>query len=107
MGVDPTAAETPRRNTPGEARLVLASASPRRADLLAAAGISFAISPADVDESRRPGEPAEDYVRRLSHDKAEAIVRAGEARAVLGADTVVVVGQDVLGKPTDLDDARR
>lgn len=65
------------------------------------------MSPADVDESRRPGEHAEDYVRRLSRDKAYAIVQRGDARAVLGADTVVVVDQEVLGKPADLGDARR
>jgi septum formation protein len=107
MNSDPTAAEPSARHTQPDARLVLASASPRRADLLAAAGIPFVIRPADVDESQRPGERADDYVRRRSRDKADAIVRLGDARAVLGADTVVVVDEALLGKPVDDDDARR
>src|SRR5690349_10132621 len=107
MKSDPTAAEASGRHTAADARLVLASASPRRADLLAAAGIPFMIRPADVDESQRPGEHAADYVRRLSRDKADAIVRLGDARAVLGADTVVVVDGALFGKPVDDDDARR
>jgi septum formation protein len=87
--------------------IVLASASPRRADLLEAAGIPFEIAPADVDETPGKGERAEPYVERLSREKADAVVRRGESRAVLGADTVVVVDEIILGKPVDLDDARR
>ena len=87
--------------------IVLASASPRRADLLEAAGIPFEIAPADVDETPGKGECPEPYVERLSREKADAVVRRGESRAVLGADTVVVVDEIILGKPVDLDDARR
>jgi septum formation protein len=89
------------------APLVLASASPRRADLLRAAGIAFVTVPAHLDESRYAGEQADAYVRRLAWAKAAAIVTAGESRAVLGADTVVLVDDRVLGKPEDAGDARR
>jgi septum formation protein len=110
MTVDPTAADRPARraeeNTARHA-LVLASASPRRADLLAAADIPFEVAPADVDETPRPGERPGPYVERLAREKADAIIRRGERRAVLGADTVVVIDDVILGKPIDLDDARR
>jgi septum formation protein len=100
-------------------RLVLASASPRRADLLRAAGFAFEIVPADVDESPRDGESPREYVRRLATAKAEAtwasVVtrwadRGAESPAlqeliVLGADTAVVVDGEVLGKPDDDSDA--
>jgi septum formation protein len=87
--------------------LVLASASPRRVELLHAAGVHVDVRPADVDESRGEGEAPEAYVRRLAFAKADAIVRAGELRAILGADTIVVVDREVLGKPADAADARR
>jgi septum formation protein len=87
--------------------LVLASASPRRADLLQAADILFEVTPADVDEAPRPGERPEPYVERLSREKADAVIRRGESRAVIGADTVVVIDEIILGKPSDLNDARR
>jgi septum formation protein len=88
-------------------RIVLASASPRRADLLRAAGIAFDIIVADVDETPQPGERAFDYVRRLARDKAEAVrARAGNA-PVLAADTAVVIDGEILGKPRDGDDATR
>jgi septum formation protein len=108
MPADPTAEATRRRTTLHDpAPLVLASASPRRADLLRAAGIAFAATAADLDETRRADEPAEAYVRRLAFDKASAVAEGGEPRAVLGADTVVVVDEQVLGKPIDDEDARR
>lgn len=81
--------------------LILASASPRRRDLLARAGIAFRVVPAAIDESPLPGERAEALVRRLACEKARAVA-APLGRAphwVLGADTVVVVGDDILGKP--------
>ncbi len=88
-------------------RLLLASASPRRADLLQAAGFDFDVLPADVDESVRPGETAEAYALRVSLDKAAAVsTRAGD-RVVLAADTVVVVEGRILGKPVDAADAAR
>ena len=87
-----------------QAPLILASASPRRADLLAAAGIDFERCPADVDETMRAGEAAEDYVVRLAASKARASWRAGSRS--LGADTVVVLGVDVLGKPGNEQEAK-
>jgi septum formation protein len=82
-------------------RLVLASASPRRAELLAAAGIAFDVVPADVDETPRPGEAPEALVRRLATAKAGRVAAGRPNRFVLGADTVVVVDGAVLGKPAD------
>ncbi|MDJ0851320.1 MAG: Maf family protein [Myxococcota bacterium] len=91
-------------------RLVLASASPRRRDLLEAAGVRFEVCPADLPEERREGEPADVFARRTASSKARAVAARLDARAprlVLGADTVVVVGEQVLGKPTDPADAVR
>jgi septum formation protein len=87
--------------------LILASASPRRAELLHAAGVRFDIDPADVDESPRHGEPPQHYVRRLAEEKALTVSARHPGRAVLGADTVVVVDAELLGKPRDQADARR
>jgi septum formation protein len=86
--------------------LVLASQSPRRAEILRQAGISFVVRAAPVDETPLPNEQAEDYVRRLAKAKARA-VPAGPDEIVLGADTTVVVAGEILGKPVDADDARR
>ena len=88
-------------------RLVLASASPRRAEILRAVGWPFEAEAADVDEALRAGEPPADYVERLAREKAGAVARARLFGLVLGADTVVVVGGEVLGKPRDEEDARR
>ncbi len=89
---------------PGRERsLVLASASPRRLDLLGALGIAFAVRPADLDETPRPHEPADLYVGRLAIEKARAVARADEL--VLAADTTVALDGEILGKPTDPDDA--
>jgi len=88
-------------------RLILASASPRRADLLRAAGIEVDVRPADVDESIRPAESPGDYVCRVALAKAQAISEGLPERLVLGADTTVVVDEEILGKPGDADDARR
>jgi septum formation protein len=87
--------------------LVLASASPRRRELLAALGLEFRIEAADIDESPRAGEGAEAYVRRLALEKASAVAAAHAGSLVLGADTVVVVDGEILGKPRDAEDARR
>ena len=83
--------------------LVLASASPRRREILNLAGISCSVRPADVDESVLVGEPPLDYVRRLADAKARAVQQPGET--VLGADTVVVVDSRMLGKPRDTAEA--
>jgi septum formation protein len=86
--------------------LVLASASPRRAELLRAAGFQFTVRAADVDESVRAGETPCDYVARLALEKAQAVARrAGEL--VLAADTTVVVDGQILAKPADAADAER
>jgi septum formation protein len=85
--------------------LVLASASPRRAGLLRAAGIRFEVVTADIDERQLDGEDAETYVRRLAAAKAARVAGARSGRAVLGADTTVVVDGEVLGKPRDTADA--
>jgi septum formation protein len=84
--------------------LILASASPRRRLLLAEAGIAFTVIPADLDESARPGEPPRALVERLAVEKAGAVAAklgANPRRLVLGSDTIVVIGGDVLGKPRD------
>jgi septum formation protein len=86
--------------------LVLASASPRRAELLRNAGISFIVVPSDVPEIRQHSESPEQFVRRVAHEKAAAIANRHDDRIVLGADTDVIVGDQVLGKPRDADDAR-
>jgi septum formation protein len=88
-------------------RLVLASASPRRAELLRAAGFEFDIITADVDESLLHGEAAAAYVERLAESKARIVAPRAASRPILGADTVVLCGDEILGKPTDSDDAKR
>jgi len=87
--------------------LVLASASPRRQELLRSAGISFEVQPADIPENALPGEAAKDCAERLARDKALAVARQRPRDFVLGADTVVVVDGQLLGKPTDAADAAR
>ena len=87
--------------------LVLASASPRRADLLRAAGIPFEVIVADIDERPAPGEAPETYARRMAREKAHAVIPKAGGRPVLAADTVVVVDGEILGKPTDPADATR
>jgi septum formation protein len=87
-------------------RVVLASQSPRRRELLASVGVSVEVRPSDTDESVRPGESPDDYVRRLAREKAEA-VPCGPGEIVVGADTAVVLGGEILGKPRDPEDARR
>ncbi len=84
-------------------RLVLASASPRRKDLLADLGLPFDVCPADVDETPLPGESPESLVDRLAGSKAEAgaALATGPDAVVVGADTIVAIGDDVLGKPAD------
>jgi len=87
--------------------LVLASASPRRQALLRNAGISFVVQPADVDETPLAGESPRDCAERLAREKALAVWRLRPQDLVLGADTIVVVEDTILGKPVDADDAGR
>jgi septum formation protein len=87
--------------------IVLASASPRRQELLRNAGIPFTVQPADIDESPLAGESARDCAERLARGKALAVFQSRPRDYVLGADTIVVVGETILGKPRDSDDAAR
>jgi septum formation protein len=87
--------------------LVLASASPRRQELLRNAGISFTVQPADIEETPIVGEPPRQCAERLAREKALAVWRIRPKDPVLGADTIVVVGETILGKPADADDAVR
>jgi len=88
-------------------RIILASASPRRAELLRAAGIDFDVRPADIDEAIRPGEAPGDYVSRLAEAKARAVHERDGNQTVLAADTAVVVDGQILAKPMDEADAKR
>jgi septum formation protein len=83
--------------------LILASASPRRQELLTQAGYLFSVDPSSVDESRRPGEDAIRFVTRLAREKAQEVFarHQSEGLMVLGADTVVLCDGEVLGKPAD------
>lgn len=88
--------------------LVLASSSPRRASLLASVGVDAVIEPADVDETAGEAENARDLVQRLAVAKARAIAdRRSTAAFIVGADTVVTIDGEILGKPVDDDAARR
>ena len=88
-------------------RLILASASPRRAELLASAGFDFEVHPADVDETPAPGEPPIDYALRVARNKGRSAAAHDPTTAILSADTVVVAGAHMLGKPADRADAAR
>src|SRR5271163_2384299 len=91
-------------------KMILASASPRRAEILRNAGIQFEVRATDVDESRLADEAPGDYIRRLALAKALSAAAeyrdTGQEALILGADTVVVVDADILGKPVSQDDAR-
>jgi septum formation protein len=87
--------------------LILASASPRRRELLAAAGVAFTVAHADLDESVQPGESPDAYVQRLAEAKARAVLDRHPGAWVLGADTTVVVDGDILAKPEHAGDATR
>jgi len=82
-------------------RLILASASPRRRELLAAAGFDVDVDAADVDERRHPDESPAAYVERVARAKTAVVSGRHPDRVVVGADTVVVIDSDVLGKPAD------
>jgi septum formation protein len=85
--------------------LRLASASPRRRQLLELIGVPHVVTPADIDETPRVAEPADEYVVRLAHEKADAIWRRHTDLPVFAADTTVVVDGEILGKPESEDDA--
>lgn len=85
--------------------IILASASPRRADLLRWAGVPIEIDPAAIDETRRPGEDPVEYAKRLAREKA--LAKARPNRLSLGADTTVFIGQRIFEKPADAAEAAR
>lgn len=87
--------------------IVLASASPRRTELMTLAGLQFSVVPADICEDVLPGEAPADHVMRLSREKADAVAATTEGRFFVGADTVVVLDGAILGKPVDDADAFR
>jgi septum formation protein len=88
-------------------RVILASASPRRRELLTLIGIGHEVRPADIDESVLPGERPTEHAERLARTKASVIAAAFPAALVVGSDTIVVVDDDILGKPRDEPEAAR
>ena len=91
--------------TPVPVRIVLASQSPRRRELLSLIGIPHDVLPADLDESVLPGEGPPEHAERLARSKADAIAFHDPAAVVIGADTIVVLDGDILGKPRDANEA--
>src|SRR3954471_13462195 len=87
--------------------LILASASPRRAELLRSAGIPFTVDVADIAEHAKGGESPLQHAERLAEEKAEVVAKRNPGKIVLGADTIVVVDDQILGKPRDAADATR
>jgi len=96
-----------RVNNNNQMTIILASNSPRRKDLLHQIGIDFSIDPADVDERVLPSEVPEGYAVRVALDKARLAAARAAAGIVIAADTIVVVDDEILGKPTDANDAER
>lgn len=86
--------------------IILASASPRRAELLQQIGLKFLVRPSDIDETPEPSETPEHYVERLAREKALAVAKSSPECLVLGSDTSVVLDGVILGKPSDPEDAR-
>jgi septum formation protein len=87
--------------------IILASASPRRSELMGLAGIEFSVVPADINEEPLPNEAPADHVVRLSREKADAVAAVTNGRFFVGADTVVVLDGCIMGKPVDEADAYR
>lgn len=94
-------------NETRQKKLILASRSPRRRYLLNQAGLEFDVIPSRFDEDRVPVTAAEGYVRQLAESKAEEVAHGHKQRWVIGADTIVLVDNTILGKPTSVDDARQ
>lgn len=86
--------------------LILASASPRRAELLEQIGLTFRVQPADIDETVLTGESAEQYVERLAREKAQRVASQNPDSLVLGSDTSVVLDGEILGKPVSAAEAQ-
>lgn len=92
--------------TAAQPRVILASQSPRRRELLALVGIAHEVRPADINEDVRPGEGPRHYTERLAREKAAVIASRESDAIIVAADTTVVVDDDILGKPADATDAR-
>ena len=88
-------------------KLILASGSPRRAEILTSVGWEFTKDSADIYETELPGEIPEDYVQRLAREKAETVAQKHTDAIILGADTTVVIDNQIIGKPIDMADAKR
>lgn len=86
-------------------RVILASSSPRRRELLALVGIPHEVQPADIDETLRPRENPRRYAERLAREKASAVGTRDPNLITIGADTIVVINRKILGKPADADQA--
>lgn len=87
-------------------RLILASASPRRRELLHKAGLRFRVVPSHIPEEVQPGEPPREYVLRTAKEKAQAVACSHQAAWILAADTIVEIDGHILGKPRDEADGR-
>jgi septum formation protein len=96
-----------RMHQPKKPELILASSSPRRQELLREIGIPFQVHAANINEDQMPGEPPINYALRLAREKAQAVATQYPQSYVLGADTIVVLNGEVLGKPKDHADAAR
>lgn len=92
---------------PENSTIILASASPRRVELLHSAGIVFEVRPGEIDETYLEGEAPEAHALRLAREKARAVAGTGQGRFFIGADTIVVIDGEVMGKPSDAADAER
>lgn len=88
-------------------KLILASGSPRRSEIMQSVGWGFTKAPPDIDESQRDNESPSDYVLRLAREKAEAVADSHPGELILAADTTVVIDDEIIGKPVDEEDARR
>jgi septum formation protein len=88
-------------------KLVLASGSPRRSEIMNSVGWAFTKDVPDIDESELDGEDPATYVQRLAKQKAEAVAQLHPGEIILAADTTVVIDDQIIGKPVDVDDARR
>ena len=100
---------SPRTDAPLPAtpRIVLASQSPRRRELLTLVGIAHEVRPADIDETLWPGESPEGHSMRLAREKAATIAAHEPNAAVIGSDTIVVIDDEILGKPKDVEGAKQ
>lgn len=96
-----------RVKTVSNSSIVLASASPRRSELLQSAGISFTIVPGDIDETPLPEEEPVAHVLRLAEGKAREVASRADGRFIVGADTIVLCDKEIMGKPCDSADAKR